>query len=458
MKSSNRIPHQRLTIKRIFMLLVVVFISANALYSQSSFPKSSLSKKVSVIFDQEYKTVEALYKHLHAHPELSFQEKETAALLAHELRQTGFAVTENIGGYGVVGVLKNGKGPTILVRADMDALPIKEETNLPYASKVTVMASDGHQIPVMHACGHDLHMAVWVGVAKVLTQLKMNWKGTLVFIAQPAEEKGAGAKAMIKDGLFIKFPRPDYGLALHVNASLASGKIGYTSGYALSSVDNINIKVIGKGGHGAAPHKTIDPIIIASKIVLGLQTIISRELSPVESPAVLTVGSIHGGTTGNIIPNHVDLALTLRSYSEKTRELLLEKITRTSNGIAMSSGLTAKDYPIIEVNKEYTPSVYNDPLLTKNIAQVFKSVVGAENVHELLPEMVGEDFSHYTRVEPSIPTLLYSLGSIPQTDPQTGKAPTYFTHSSKYFPVLDPSLKIGVRSMSMAVLHLLNSK
>jgi amidohydrolase len=444
-----------MTIKKFYILCFLFLLSANALYSQSSNPKSPLAKKASAIFDQEHTVLEKLYKHLHTHPELSFQEKETAALLANELRKAGFTVTENIGGYGVVGVLKNGSGPTVMVRADMDALPIKEDTMLPYASKVTVKDSAGKQVPVMHACGHDLHMAVWVGVAKVLTQLKSGWKGTLVFIAQPAEEKGTGAKAMIKDGLFTKFPRPDYGLALHVNAALETGKIGFTSGYALSNVDNITIKVKGKGGHGAAPHKTIDPIVIASKIILSLQTIISRELSPVESPAVLTVGSIHGGTTGNIIPNEVDLALTLRSYGDKTRQLLIEKIKRTGNGIAMSSGLEKEDYPIVKVNEEYTPSVYNNPVLTRNIIPVFKMIVGNDNVHELLPEMVGEDFSNYTRVEPSIPTLMYSLGSMPKIDPQTGKPPTYFTHSSKYYPVIDPSLKIGVMSMSMAVMHLL---
>ncbi len=456
MKKNNSLPQSRFPGISMLLSLMIIFLGSNLGYSQSADPKSSLGSKASIIFDQEHRAITALYKQLHTHPELSFQEKETAQLLAKELSKTGFVVTENIGGYGVVGVLKNGKGPTIFVRSDMDALPIKEETNLPYASKVTVTDLDGHQIPVMHACGHDLHMAVWVGVAKVLTQLKSHWKGTLVFIAQPAEEKGAGAKAMIKDGLFTRFPRPDFGLALHVNASLEAGKIGYTSGYALSNVDNITIKVKGKGGHGAAPHKTIDPIIIASKIVLGLQTIISRELSPVLSPAVLTVGSIHGGTTGNIIPNEVDLGITLRSYSEETRQLLIEKIRRTSNGIAMSSGLSPEDYPVVSINEAYTPAVYNDPLLTKTIAQVFKNLVGEQNVQELLPEMVGEDFSHYTRVKPAIPTLLYSLGTMPKIDPQTGKAPTYFTHSSKYFPVLEPSLKIGVMSMSMAVIHLLN--
>ncbi|WP_118195582.1 amidohydrolase [Albibacterium indicum] len=436
-------------------VLFLIFIDKPVL-AQSPLP-TKLIKTATRIVDRELPDIEKLYKHLHANPELSFHEKETAKLMAEQLQQLGFQVTENVGGYGVVGVMENGQGPTVLVRADMDALPIKEETNLPYASHVTVKDSTGSEIPVMHACGHDMHMAVWTGVASVLQQMKSQWKGTLVFIAQPAEEKGAGAKAMMDDGLYTRFPRPDYGLALHVNAVLPAGKLGYTSGHALANVDNISIKVKGQGGHGAAPEKTIDPIIMASKIILGLQSITARELSPIETPAVLSVGSIHGGTSGNIIPNEVDLEMTMRSYGDETRQMLLDKIKRVTEGVAIASGVAEKDFPEVKTREQYTPSVYNDPQLTQQIAEVFRQLVGAENVEELDPLMVGEDFGHYTRSEPSIPTLLYSLGSIPEIDPETGKAPTYFTHSSKYRPELNPTLEIGILSMSLAVIDLMRN-
>jgi len=441
--------------KGYILSLIVFFLVINDLQGQVS---DKVLTQITNLVDKEYAPVEKLYKQLHAHPELSFQEKETSKLMAEQLHELGFEVTENVGGYGVVGVLKNGKGPTILVRADMDALPIKEETNLPYASKIMTTDINGNEVPVMHACGHDLHMAVWAGVAKVLVEVKSQWKGTLVFVAQPAEEKSAGAKAMLDDGLYTRFPRPDYALALHVNAELEVGKLGYTPGHALANVDNIKIKVKGKGGHGAAPHKTIDPIIIASKVVLGLQSIIARELSPIETPAVLSVGSIHGGTSGNVIPNEVDLELTLRSYGDETRIMLIEKIKRTTRGIAIAAGVDEEDFPLVDVRENHTPSVYNDPVLCEEVAVVFRQLVGSENVKKLAPLMVGEDFGHYRIVDPAIPTLLYSLGSVPRIDPETGKPPAYFTHSSKYRPVLEPSLKTGISSMAAAVISLLHSE
>lgn len=440
----------------IFLVTSFAFAQRSGAIATQRILQPQVIEEASAIVDREYAEVEELYKHLHAHPELSFEEKETAKAMAKQLRELGFEVTENVGGYGVVGVLKNGAGPTVLVRADMDALPIKEETNLPYASTVTVKGADGKEVPVMHACGHDLHMAVWAGTARVLRQMQSQWKGTLVFIAQPAEEKSAGARAMLAEGLYTKFPRPDYGIALHVNAELEAGKLGYTVGHALANVDNITIKVKGKGGHGAAPHKTIDPVTIAAKIVLGLQSITARELSPVESPAVLSVGAIHGGTSGNIIPNEVDLELTMRSYGDETRQLLIDKIKRTVQGLAMASGVAEEDYPVVEVREHHTPSVYNDPVLTATVVDVFRQLVGPENVEELQPLMVGEDFGYYTRTDPSIPTLLYSLGSVPKIDPETGEPPAYFTHSSKYRPQLDPTLKIGIMSMGMAVIKLMN--
>lgn len=441
-------------LRPLFLLFAVLCCTAG---NHDVYGQIHIQDKVSSIIDQEYASLKELYEYLHANPELSFQEKETSKLLSGELQALGFSVTEKVGGYGVVGVLENGAGPTVMVRADMDALPIKEETGLSYASQVTVTNEDGELVPVMHACGHDFHMATWVGVAKVLNQLRSSWNGTLVFVGQPAEEKGEGARAMIADGLFSRFPRPDFGLAIHVNPLLEAGKVGYTAGYSLSNVDNITIVVKGKGGHGAAPHTTIDPIVVASKIVLGLQTIVSRELSPIESPAVITVGAIHGGRIGNIIPNEVIMELTVRSFSDANRDLIIERIKQTCNGIALSSGLQEEDYPAVLVAEDYTPAVYNDPELAENMANVFREVLGENNVIELSPELFGEDFSNYTRVEPSIPTLIYSVGTSPIENSPSGKVAKFFpVHSRRFFPVVDPSLKVGVLSMSMAVMELLS--
>jgi hippurate hydrolase len=440
----------------IFLLLLVGFsATAQQKEQKKSAATSDKIRQVSKLIDQSYEDLVKLYQHLHQHPELFFQEKETSKVMAAQLRDLGFAVTENVGGFGVVGVLKNGTGPTVMVRTDMDALPIKEETGLPFASKVTTDDGNGKTVPVMHACGHDFHMVSWIGTARILTQLKNQWSGTLVFIAQPAEEQAAGAKAMIDDGLFTRFPRPDFGLGLHVNASLEAGKLGYTLGHALANVDQVSIKVIGRGGHGASPHNTVDPIVLASRIVLSLQTMVAREIDAIEDPTVISVGSIHGGNKANIIPNEVNLELTVRSFVDQTRKTIIEKIRRTCNGLAMSAGLSEKDYPVVTVREDYTPSVYNDPELTRKMSEVFRDVVGAENVVVLNRLMVGEDFSHYTRVDPAIPTLLYSVGTVSPDAMQDRNRPLNYTHSSKYQPEIEPSLRMGITSMSMGVLQLL---
>ncbi len=415
--------------------------------------------KIQQLIDKEYGELENLYQHLHAHPELSFAEEKTSTQLADELRQIGFDVTENFGGHGVVAVLENGAGPTILVRADMDALPIKEETGVPYASKVTTTDDAGNEVPVMHACGHDIHMTVWTGTAKILNQLKDSWKGTLVFIAQPAEERSGGAKAMLADGLFTKFPRPDYGLALHVNATMGVGKVGYCPGYAMANVDMADITIKGKGGHGASPHTALDPVVLASRIVLDLQTIVSREVDPL-APAVVTVGSIHGGTKGNVIPNEVKLELTMRSFTDEVRNQLIEKIKRICNGVAMSAGVSEEDYPVVKVRDEYTPSLYNDPELAERIADVFGQVLGENNVVQLPPAMIGEDFGRYGRQDPPIPTLMFSLGTIPEAKieaAQKGTMDLPSLHSSKYIPEAEPSIKTGLLTMTSAILDLLNN-
>lgn len=392
----------------------------------------------------DYPYLEALYLHCHAHPELSFYEFNTATRMAEELRTAGFEVTENVGGNGVVGVLKNGEGPTVLVRADMDALPITEETGLPHASK-----TEG----VMHACGHDVHMTVWVGAARAMAAMREQWKGTLIFIGQPAEERSGGAKEMLKDGLFERFPRPDYALALHVNANLPAGTVGLCPGYAMANVDMVDITVHGKGGHGALPHQTIDPVVLSARIILALQTVVSRELPPSE-PAVLTVGAIHGGSKGNVIPDEVKMELTLRSYTDEVRNAMIEKLTRICRGEAMSAGLPEDMYPTITIRNEYTPALYNDPALTERARQAFATAIGTENIATVPPNMVGEDFGRFGRTEPRVPILQYWLGSV---DPEKVKAggPLPSLHSSKYAPLPEPTIKTGVVTMCAGLMELM---
>lgn len=380
----------------------------------------------------------AFYKQLHQYPELSFEEKETSKLLASELKKLNWQVTENIGGYGVVGVLKNGKGPTILVRTDMDALPIEEATGVAYASKVK---------SVMHACGHDFHMTIWLAVARFMNSHQRFWSGTLVFIAQPAEEKAAGAKAMLAHGLYTRFPRPDYAIALHVNSKLPAGTVGYCSGAALAKIDLIDITVKGKGGHGGMPNFAKDPIVLSAQLIQALQTIVSREINPAE-PAVLSIGSIHGGNNSNTIPSEVKLGLTIRSLNDSVQAGMIRSIRRIASSMAMAAGLDEKDFPVVEIRNESSPLVYNDPALTARIGEVFVQKFGKEKVILLQPEMYGEDFGMYRQAEPPIPTLIYSVGTV-------GNGPFVSTHSPLYLPELDPSLETGIKSLSWALLDLL---
>lgn len=409
--------------------------------------------------EADYPYLEGLYIHYHRNPELSFQETETAKRMAAELRKIGFAVTEKVGGNGIVGVLKNGEGPTVLVRADMDALPIVEETGKPYASTVTTEDEAGNTVGVMHACGHDIHMTVWTGAARRLAEMKDKWKGTLVFIGQPAEERSGGANAMLADGLYERFPVPDYALALHDTPGIPAGKVGYCPGYSLANVDMMDITVYGKGGHGAAPQHTIDPVLLASRMVVALQTIVSREISPLD-PAVVTVGSIHGGTKGNIIPNEVKLELTMRSYTDEVRMALIEKIKRICNGLAISAGLSEEQYPKYKLREEHTPAVYNDPELTERIRQVFVGTLGEENVRQMPPGMVGEDFARYGRTEEEVPIFLFWLGAAePEryAAAQRGELTLPSLHSSGFAPPPEPTIKTGVLAMTAAALELLGN-
>ncbi len=386
------------------------------------------------LIQKEYPHLKALYEHLHAHPELSLHEEKTSGRMAEELEKIGLKVTRRLGGHGVVALLENGEGPAVMVRADMDALPLKEETGLPYASQ---------EPGVMHACGHDVHMTCLVGTANVLSQIKNDWKGKIIFIAQPAEEKGEGAGAMIRDGLFTRFPKPDFALALHVDSQLAVGKIGYGTGYAFANVDSVDLVIYGRGTHGAYPHLGIDPIVMASEIVLALQTIVSRELKPYE-PAVVTVGSIHGGTKHNIIPDQVKLELTVRSYGEEVRNQILEAIKRLAVQIARAH--RAPREPEFEVT-ESIPSTYNDPNLVKRLVPVFERTVGESNAVVKEPEMGGEDFGLYGRA--GVPSFMFRIGSVAK--------PYCSLHSSVYAPLPEPTLTMGVRVMTALLLELLKS-
>jgi hippurate hydrolase len=436
--------------------MTVLLAAASGVHAQNKdFAYDLSARKTQVVdrIDAESKSLDALYKHLHSNPELSFEEEKTAARMAKELKLLGFEVTEKVGGHGVVGVLKNGDGPTVLIRTDMDALPIVEKTALSYASKIRTRDKEGNDVGVMHACGHDMHMTCWVGTARVLASMKGKWRGTLVFIGQPAEEMGAGARRMLEDGLFKRFPRPDYCLGLHCDSRLPHGQVGYTEGLSLVNVDSVDILVKGKGGHGSAPHTTIDPIVLSARIILDLQTIVSRENNPLD-PVVVTVGSIHGGTKHNIIPAEVKMQVTVRTTKDDVRARVLEAIPRIAKAAAI--GARAPE-PVVKVDQDnFTPALYNTAELAKKTSKVFRATLGADNVIQQEPLMGGEDFSRYARE--GIPSFFFFLGTLPPervTAMKQGKAPPISLHSDLYYPVPEPSMRTGVLAMSMAALDLL---
>lgn len=421
---------------------------------------ADLNRKISAFVDQSYGKLFALYKDLHAHPEIAFQEKNTSARIAGQLKRMGYEVTEHFGGYGLVAVLKNGPGPCVLIRTDLDGLPVEEQTGLPYASQTKTTDEQGKEVSTMHACGHDVHMSVFTGVAQTLMQFKASWKGTLVLIGQPAEERSGGAKAMLKEGLFTRFPRPDYCLALHMNANLPAGKVGYTEGPIMANVDAVDITIRGVGGHGAVPQSTKDPIVLAAQIVNAMQTIVSREISPFQ-PAVVTVGSIHGGTQFNIIPDEVKLQMTLRSYSDEVRNATIASIERICKGLAEAAGMPQDRLPTVSVRDQFTPFTDNEVALTRRVATAFARAIGKENVVAAPPSMVGEDFAFFGRQEPKIPICMYWLGAVEagkwEASQKNGTALPSL-HSATFAPAPEPAIKTGVRTMTAAVLDLLGTK
>ncbi len=423
--------------------------------------ETTSSERVTGKIAEIYPSLEALYQDLHAHPELSLMEDKTSARIAKELRTAGFEVTEKFGGYGVVGVLRNGEGPTLLIRTDLDGLPVAEETGLPYASHQRVTNLNGQESPVMHACGHDVHMTVFVGTARILASRKNDWSGTLVMVGQPAEEIGVGAHAMLAAGLYRQFPVPNFAVAIHDSANLPAGTVGTIEGYAMANVDMAEITVRGVGGHGALPHLTKDPVVLAARIILSLQTIVSRETKPTE-PAVVTVGSIHGGTKANIIPDEVKLQLTLRSYSEEVRQHTIEAIKRICRGEAIAAGIPEELMPVFSIKEEqFTPSTYNDPSLTRRVRAVLVSELGSPQVQSIEPEMIGEDFSQFGRTGEKVPLCLFRVGAVaPEKiaeSRQTG-APLPSLHSSKFAPQAEPTIKTGIQALTTVALDLLAKK
>jgi hippurate hydrolase len=398
-----------------------------------------------------------LYEDLHANPELSFQEVETAAKLADRARALGFEVTEGVGKTGVVAVMRNGAGPTVMLRADMDGLPVIEQTGLPYASKRRAVPATGIETGVMHACGHDTHMAAWIGTAQLLAERRGQWSGTLVMILQPAEEIGEGAKAMLDDGLYTRFPKPDYVLAFHDAAQAPAGMIGYAKGFALANVDSVDIVVPGVGGHGAYPHTTKDPVVLASSIVMRLQTLVSRELNPTDS-AVVTVGSFQAGSKHNIIPDEARLQITVRSYSDENRKQLLEGIARIARGEAIAAGMPEDKLPRVTVSDPYTPATYNTPALTERVAGLLTPRFEGR-VFEVPAVMGGEDFSQFYRADrENVESLILWVGGVRAAEwekAQKGEITLPSLHSPFWAPDAPVVIATATEALTAATLDLM---
>jgi amidohydrolase len=443
---------------KILALLFAVLLTMQFAFAQeTSVEKGAVGELPSLL---------AIYKDIHEHPELSCHEEKTSVLMAKELRAVGCEVTENFGKYdnpnlkcyGVVGMMKNGAGPLVLVRTDMDALPVEEDTGLPYASKIVTKNDEGREVHVMHACGHDAHMAAFVGTARLLQRMKDQWSGTIMFVAQPAEETVGGARALLKGGLYNRFGKPNFALGFHDKADLQTGHIGVTSAYTYANVDSVDVTVRGIGGHGAYPHKTKDPVVLAAEMINAWQTIASRENNPLD-PIVVTVGSIHGGTKHNIIPDEVKMQLTVRTYKSEVRDRVLKAIDEIAKGIASAGGVPPDRAPIVTVLKDqFTPATYNNPDLTKRLVAVWKKTLGDSNVEIVEPTMGGEDFSEYSLPDHSITAVDFHIGAVdPEKMAQFKKEGKELPslHSSKFAPVPEPTIKVGIIGMTSAVLELM---
>jgi amidohydrolase len=401
----------------------------------------------------------AIYRDFHANPELSMQETRSAGILADEARKLGFEVTTGVGKTGVVAVMRNGAGPVLLLRADMDALPVVEQTGLAFASTKRGTSLAGVESGVMHACGHDTHMTTWISVARRMAAMKGQWHGTLVMVGQPGEETGQGAKAMLDDGLYARFPHPTHAIAFHDSASLPAGTIGWTPGYALANVDSVDLTVRGLGGHGAYPQATKDPIVLASRIVVALQTLVSRENDP-QTPGVVTVGSFHAGAKHNIIPDEAKLLLTVRSYTDQTRKLLLDGIARIAKGEAIAAGVPEDRMPLFRLNVEnvFTPATFNSAALTDATIAAFTRRFGEARVRKIAASMAGEDFSRYRIADPKIESLIFWVGGVPQdkwdaAGGDTSKLPSL--HSPLWAPDAEAVIETASEAMVTAAMGVL---
>jgi hippurate hydrolase len=431
------------------LTLPIAFVLAAAAASPPSNPALAP-------LDAIYPDLDALYRDLHANPELSLQEEKTSARMAERFRGLGYEVTERVGGFGVVGVMKNGTGPTVLLRGDMDGLPVEEKTGLPYASKVKATDASGATVPVMHACGHDIHMTSLVGAATLLARARERWRGTVVLVAQPAEEGGNGALNMVGDSFLARFPKPDYCLGLHDQAQSPAGTLLWRSGWMAANVDSVDITIFGRGGHGSRPESTVDPIVIAARTVLALQTIVARENSPFE-PAVVTVGSIHGGTKRNIIPDEVTLEITVRSYKEEVRQRVLAAIERIAK--AEAAAAAAPREPMVKA-VEGSAATYNDPALTERVVKTFTAAFGPERVVETTPVMGGEDFGEFCKAAQS-PSFMWWVGGVPaakwaEVKGDVSKLPSL--HSALWGPDPEPTVKAGVATLTVGALELLGKR
>ena len=441
-------------LKKIFIFAALVgFMSFHAFSQQSDM------KKIMNLANENYTHLEALYTNFHQFPELAGNEVRSSKTFSDELFSYGYKVRTNIGGYGVVGVLENGEGKTLLLRTEMDALPIKENTGLNFASKVFITNKYGETKHVMHACGHDLHMTSILGTAKAMAELKNEWSGTLIIVAQPAEEVGLGAKRMIKAGLFEKYPVPDYAIALHSSPELETGRVGIIYGHAFAGSDDIDITVYGNGGHGAYPHKSVDAVVLSAQLVISLQTLISREV-PASTPAVITVGSIQGGNSYGVIPDKVQLQLSMLTYSEQTRNRLIMRIGQISNGLAAAAGLTEDKFPKIVIAENHVPSLYNNRDLTEQVSKSIAATIGKGNLSDMPALMASEDFAHFGTAPYNIPLCVFLLGTVPlQTleASQSGKLNLPSLHSDNYYPELPGSIKTGVRALTGAAMGILRN-
>jgi len=429
------------------------------------FVTPALAENLDRLIDGELSGLVSNYKQVHSHPELSHQEEKTAALLTSELRKAGYTVTERVGkypdgtqAYGVVAILENGPGPRLLIRTDLDALPIVEETGLSYASHVRTKNAAGQDVGVMHACGHDVHLTTMMGTARALTATRKDWHGTVLLVGQPSEETGDGAKAMLADHIYERFGTPDFAIALHDTNSQAAGMVGITSGPALAGVTSIDVTLRGIGGHGAQPQNGKDPIVMAGEFIVQLQTIVSRQENP-QDPAVVTIGDIHGGTKRNIIPYEVKLELTTRAFSDKAMQIIVDGVRRTAQGVSLSAGVPEDRQPIVTVlDSESLLATYNDPTLTERVKKALVTALGARNVTDEKPSMPSEDFGLFGLPGHKIPTVMFWLGAMDPTKlAEAEKAGTFLPgpHTSRFEPVPEPTLRTGVKAMTSVAIAIL---